>query len=619
LTPNEVALVSAPWPLFNRPSVQIGALKAYLKEHLPSIQVRTHHLYLGIASALGYDLYGPISERTWLSEPPYAALLYPDQRFRISRFWKRQTARLPGGRIHDFDILCHSLETHSQGLLSQEDWKRYGLVGFSICLGQLTSTLYFIQEIKKRAPALKIVVGGSACAGQLGESLLRTFPQIDFVIRGEGEVPFLYLLRTLSQRPESPEPPAVPGLVRRSGALLSKEGSQAPRLDDLPSPDYSDYFRDLESLKPERRFLPKIPMEISRGCWWRKAGRSQGRSGCAFCNLNLQWRGYRAKSQARITGELKALVDRYQTLSISFMDNLLPAKGLEELFRAIEGLGLDLRLFAEIRATTPRTVLAAMGRAGMAEVQVGVESLSTRLLKKINKGTTAITNLEIMRNCEEEGLPGLTGNLILNFPSSDQADVEETLANVEFAFPFRPLKGIPFWLGYGSPVWHSPGDFGIKRVTPHPFYRHLFPAPVLKGLVLMIQGYYGSVRYQHRLWRPVREKLERWKEAYDTLHKRPGSGPALSYQDGRDFMIIRQRRPGQQDMTHRLKGTSRKIYLSCRKPQSLSRILAHFPGLGQERADPFLRMMVDKRLMFREGDTYLSLASPVRPGGSRDF
>ena len=38
-----VALVSAPWPLFNRPSIQLGTLKAYLSRHIADLQVVCHH------------------------------------------------------------------------------------------------------------------------------------------------------------------------------------------------------------------------------------------------------------------------------------------------------------------------------------------------------------------------------------------------------------------------------------------------------------------------------------------------------------------------------------------------------------------------------------------------
>ena len=74
---DRIALVSTPWPLFNRPSIQLGALKAFVEQDMPHVRADAHHAYLSIAAGLGYDLYGGISESTWLAECPYAALLYP--------------------------------------------------------------------------------------------------------------------------------------------------------------------------------------------------------------------------------------------------------------------------------------------------------------------------------------------------------------------------------------------------------------------------------------------------------------------------------------------------------------------------------------------------------------
>ena len=611
---HRIALISTPWPLFNRPSIQLGALKAFVRPNLPHVQVDTYHLYLSVAHLLGYDLYGQISESTWLSEAPYAALLYPGQRETIARFWRRHSSRRSLIQKWHFNEILDRLEDASHGILSRIHWQDYDLVGLSICFGQLTSALYFIRHLKKTAPEIKVVVGGSACAGDLGRSLLDLFSEIDFVISGEGELPLVHLIKELSHSDGRRKTEPLPGLFDRNDSSESdpQAFSQLPELDQLPMPDYRDYFSLINTLEPEKVFIPKLPMEISRGCWWGKNLGGKAHRGCAFCNLNLQWQGYRAKSQEKVVKELNALTEEYQTLSVSFMDNLLPSKDLKGLFDKVAQMRKDLRLFAEIRATTSMNELSAMADAGMREVQVGIEALSTRLLKKIRKGTSAIQNLEIMKNCESPRLPNLNSNIILEFPGSDQMDVEETLANLEFTLPFRPLKGIPFWLGYGSPVWQDPKSYGLRRVHNHPFYAKLFPPEILRGLKLIMQGYHGGLRHQQRLWRPVKRRLEAWKTAYSQLHQDSGSDPILSYQDGGNFLIIRQRRYGADDMTHRLKGTSRKIYLFCEKHRSISQILTRFPGFGEEKVRPFLHMMVEKRLVFREGERYLSLAVPIR-------
>ena len=134
---------------------------------------------------------------------------------------------------------------------------------------------------------------------------------------------------------------------------------------------------------------------------------------------------------------------------------------------------------------------------------------------------------------------------------------------------------------------------------------------ILEDLDLMIKGYRGGIRDQQRLWRPVNERLEAWRTAYGQLHQAPGSEPILSYADGGRFLIIRQRRARGPSMVHWLRRTSRAIYLFCETVRSLPHILARFPGFGEEEVRPFLTMMADKRLMFQEGDRYLSLAVPL--------
>jgi ribosomal peptide maturation radical SAM protein 1 len=604
-----IALLSTPWPLFNRPSIQLGTLKAFLQRELPELEVDAHHVYLRVAEAIGYDLYKSISERSWLSEACFTALLYPEREDIIERFWRSQT-RDPSLRAR-FQELGRSLKEVSERILGTVPWTVYPLIGLSLCYGQLTSSLYFIRQIKKAAPDAKIVVGGSSCAGGMGESLLTAFPEIDFLVSGEGELPLLHLVKSLSANHTNlPSPPVSGLLTRRSG---SPQGfSQFARLDDLPAPDYTDYFEDLKTFPEAKRFLPKLPMEMSRGCWWSKTTLPRPAKGCAFCNLNLQWEGYRAKSHRRIVQELASLIDRYDLLSVSFADNLLPPRNLQSLFESIARLGKDYRFFAEIRATTSLDELLAMGKAGVAEVQVGIEALSTRLLKKLNKGTTAIQNLEIMKNCEARNVPDLTSNLIIHFPGSDEMDVEETLRTLQFAAPLRPLRATPFWLGYGSPVWHHPEAFGIRKVRNHPFYNHLFPRETLSQLRLILQGYEGGVKEQQRLWGKVTKALKSWKNTYDDLHSASNIDPILSYQDGGSFLIIRERRSAADDRTHRLRASSRRMYLFCEENRSLSEIVERFPGFGQEKILSFLNMMVDKQLMFREGERFLSLAVPVR-------
>jgi len=613
-----VVLLSTPWPVFSRPSIQLGTLKSYLKLQFPELEVIAHHFYLKLAETIGYRLYQAISERTWLAETVYAALLYPKRVESTEKLFHNESRGIPILRSVDFKNLTKQVAKVTDEFIDNEDWSHFGIAGFSICLCQLTSTLYFIRCIKKKYPNLPIIVGGSMFTGGSAKKLLKVFPEIDFVIIGEGELPLSRLIRNLKDSQKIADKSIIPCVVT-AGNIESRVGfTQIKDLENIPIPDYDDYFKLLQSFKPGKIFFPTLPAEISRGCWWKgtsverkmNSGNGDKKSGCAFCNLNLQWEGYRSKNPKQVASEIDHLTAKYKNLSIAFMDNLIPLKISKETFNRLRKLKKDLRIFCEIRAVTPKRILEDMKSAGVSEVQIGIEALSTRLLKKLNKGTAAIQNLEIMKHCEELGIVN-NSNLILNFPGSDRDDVEETMRNLRFAMPFRPIKFVHFWLGLESPVWQNPGKFGIKTIFNHPNYRTIFPPEIYRQTVFMVQAYRGDLVYQRRLWQPVKRKIREWKKEYDEFHKSSVHSPILSYRDGEDFLIIRQRRLSDDPLTHRLQGVSRQIYLFCRQYRSLKRILNRFPKLTEDKVIPFLKMMVDKKLMFEEKNQYLSLAVSI--------
>ena len=128
----------------------------------------------------------------------------------------------------------------------------------------------------------------------------------------------------------------------------------------------------------------------------------------------------------------------------------------------------------------------------------------------------------------------------------------------------------------------------------------------------MIQAYRGDLGYQRKIWRPVEDSIKKWQQIYTEQTCGPQRSPALNMRDGREFLIIRQRSFNSETINHRLVGTSRLIYLFCRHHRSIKRIRDRFPAFSEDKILSFLKMMVDKKLMFEEKDRYLSLAVPVK-------
>ncbi len=112
---------------------------------------------------------------------------------------------------------------------------------------------------------------------------------------------------------------------------------------------------------------------------------------------------------------------------------------------------------------------------------------------------------------------------------------------------------------------------------------------------------------------PVARDLDRWQEQYHSLRKDHFPAPLLGYRDGGDFLLIRRRSENYEMETFRLKGYSRDIYRFCETRRTLEQILHEFPNVSLDKLENFISDMVEKRLMFREGDQVLSLAVNEEP------
>jgi len=593
-----VALISMPWAIFNRPSIQLGALKAWLDRD-GAVETHTFHPYLQVAKALGTETYHHLAQNSWAAEALFSPLLFPGRTEQPARLFHEHCRQNKHLRGLDFDRTLQLLDRALDQWLAGVDFGGFDLVGFSICFNQLLASLTAAASIKKSHPDVPIVIGGSGCVGAIGASLLTTFEQLDYVVSGEGEEALTRLCHCL-QRHDAPE--TLPSSVIQRHRPFS--ATPCPGLSDLnrlPIPDYSPYFQELGAIFPDQPFIPVLPVEFSRGCWWNR---------CAFCNLNLQWQGYRWKQSAKVAAEVKEQIRRHGCLDFTFTDNALPPKEADLFFQTMAADTMDVDFFAEIRVITDGVRLAAWRRGGLSSVQVGIEALSSGLLARMRKGTTVMDNIGAMKEALACGMR-LDGNLITGFPGSTAEEVAETLRNLDFVLPFIPLTAAAFFLGKGSPVWNDPGEFGISAVRRHPKNRRLFPDAILADLEMLINGYQGDRQLQRRLWRPVARKIAQWQAFHE---QRPNQGvPALSYRDGGDFLIIRQEQLHGPCLHHRLRGTSRAIYLFCGKIRTREEVVRQFAAIPPKGLDSFLADLAAKRLLFQEGDRLLALAVPASP------
>ncbi|MBU0485396.1 MAG: RiPP maturation radical SAM C-methyltransferase [Proteobacteria bacterium] len=592
-----LTLVSMPWSIFNRPSLQLGALKAFVEKSDPGTVVSCCHPYLDVAARLGGDVYHWISLKPWVCEALYVPLIFPEKTDSARKLVAEELRKSSGEIFFDFDQVVAVLKDSLNAWIDGCDWHKCGLVGFSVCFNQLFASLVAAKALKKKYPDLLIVFGGSSCAKETGVSLISEFPQIDFVVPGEGELPLIALVEFLKGI-TAIWPSSVIGRAGHGADRPERRAAfQVHNLHDLPVPDYGDYFREMVGVFDEKPFIPVLPLEFSRGCWWGK---------CVFCNLNLQWCGYRHKKADQMLKEVVTLSDTYHCLDYSFTDNVLPSKEAAVFFKEISLMRRDYNFFAEIRVDQG-SHLELYRAGGLITAQIGIEAFSNSILQKFNKGSSVIENFAVMKKALACGME-MEGNLIIEFPGCTSQEVAETMINLEFALPFSPLATASFFLGEGSPVARTPSDFGLRAMVCHPQYAKLVPEEILKNLVLLIRGYRGDRKVQQKLWAPVVRKVKGWRDFHRQRGQSATARPLLSYRDGGDFMVIRQELPGTPVLRHRLKGLSRRIYLACDQISDLHNIRRKFQGVAVENLLYFMDDLVKKRLMFRQGDKYLSLA-----------
>jgi radical SAM superfamily enzyme YgiQ (UPF0313 family) len=156
-----------------------------------------------------------------------------------------------------------------------------------------------------------------------------------------------------------------------------------------PTPDFEDWFSDIEDLdqRDRIRITPRsLPLEGSRGCWWGQT------SHCTFlCGIDESSLSYRSRPTDGVIDTLREL--RSRRSRISFSDYILARNHYEELLPILAEEEQPFRLSCEIKASQSLSRMDLLARAGFVELQPGIESFSTELLKAMDKGSAASTML----------------------------------------------------------------------------------------------------------------------------------------------------------------------------------------------------------------------------------
>ena len=347
------------------------------------------------------------------------------------------------------------------------------LVGFSIIFQYNLRDYGELMKALRKAGVQSHFTAGGHYPSLRPENTLREIPELDTVVRFEGELTARELLERLD-RPETWG--EIQGLTfRRNGEVVVNPAR--PLIEDLDRLPWPARGEQLQSV----RGIPTAPMLASRGCLFD----------CSFCSIR-QFYGQapgplrRTRSPEDVAREMRYLFDARGVRLFLFQDDDFAAKTenqrdwLGRFLLALDRERLTGRIGWKISCRVDDIEPEIMTRCrdrGLLTVYLGVESGNASGLETLNKHATVEQNLRAMRILKETGVDADMGFMLLD-PGSTLESVRE---NVAFLRKVAELGGPPICFVKTLPLAGTAMEkqlAGEGRLTGDPLrpdYRFLDP------------------------------------------------------------------------------------------------------------------------------------------------
>ena len=362
-------------------------------------------------------------------------------------------------------------------------------IGFAYTI-QFDEVREIARLVKEIAPEVIVVVGGPH-PSFLPDRTLKEIPEIDIVVRGEGEWTLADLLSKLGQNVPLGE---VEGITfrERSGEIVSTSERDLGDVNELPVLDYS--LLDVQFLR--NGFVNIL---ASRGCDYN----------CTFCVERLLWRRtVRQVPEDNILTEINTAVETYNC-SIAFEDSMFDLESQEFLDFCDKldrlGHGSHLRktayLVSRVDCANERGLRRA-GEVGIERIIFGIESGSEKVLKMMNKRITRDQIVDACKTAKDAGL-NVNGFFIIGHPGDDLHEFEITYELAEYLLTRDLLDGgvVAKFIPYpGTAPFRFQEKYGVEILSydwsKWGRFGGYFPVSQLKGF---------SSEDIHSCWMKLRE------------------------------------------------------------------------------------------------------------------
>jgi ribosomal peptide maturation radical SAM protein 1 len=481
------------------------------------------------------------------------------------------------------------------------------VVGFTSVFQQHIASLAVARRLKQIRPDITVVFGGANCEAEMGQENLNQFDFIDTVVSGEGELAFARIvLDSFAGRKDTRNQPNVYHRHKAEGLVsITAELPTSARLqmDDLPWPDYREYFAQAEQAHIKRDRV-RLLFESSRGCWWGE------KHHCTFCGLNGSDMRFRSKSPDRCFEELKGLYEQFGIARFSATDNIMDPHHLESFFPALAAARLPVELFYEVKANLKKEHLRLLRKAGVTSLQPGIESLDSGILALMRKGITALQNIQTLKWCKEFGIE-VAWNILWGFPREKAEAYREMRSLVLKCEHLPPPLGVRrIRMDRFSPNYTQGEEFGFTKIRAATAYRFLYP---FEQAVLDRLAYYFE---SDSLVDPaVVQEVEQLQSAVSKWTSTQESSDLVAVDKGSALIVVDLRSCADKVM-HVFQGLERSILLFCDEIHSIDVVCKtaaeEFPYVERSQVLSAVRRLTDAGFMIMEGTKILSL--PILAG-----
>ncbi|MBU4284997.1 B12-binding domain-containing radical SAM protein [Patescibacteria group bacterium] len=312
-------------------------------------------------------------------------------------------------------------DAHTYGLTASEAAgkilaKNPDVVGIHSITDNRFKAIALAKGLKKENKNVIVLMGGPHFS-LTAKNALELVPEIDYIIRGEGEKAIVQLLDVLENKGDISK---VSGLAYRdkNGQIIEKPLTDLiMNLDELPMPawhlfDLKEYNKPIDGTN-----VRSVGVLSARGC----------PNVCVYC-ANAR-SVLRLRSPKNFIDEVEYLHKTYGYHGFDFWDDTLTMvkSHVTAVCEEIIKRKLDIIWYARARVNTvDKELLQLMGKAGCIRISFGVESGSPRIIKIIKKNITVEQVLNAVRWSSEVGMVVVT-NFMVNLPEETLDDLKQTI------------------------------------------------------------------------------------------------------------------------------------------------------------------------------------------------